>query len=524
MQYLATEDFSDNQKRIISLRADSKTYNEIISTMQIHTGLSVYPRHISTCLQRSALGYHWDFGTENGSNPFLCKKDMTILSERVRAAQEEGCAFDTLEVLDESTRIKGERLAYGIAFLQEIKCLELAQKVADMAIMTPVRSWLNNVIDDLGAHIRSRRLIDQKRLEACSYTVIDTFFMFFGHKINETHPYLLFTADETMIQTKTKRKAVVHLNLQQVLEECYPDMPHITGMMCANVMGDGPPPMIILSELHNLPDELKIFTECGQMWVGSTQSGYMNRSMFTYWVVCFINWLSSYRLKLPPSLRECQVLLIMDGHTSRENPLALSLCRKARIEVLILPSHTTHVLQMFDVGLASPLKQGFSQRFKKELKKAFANTTLASNMAKFRFACISSFLDAWRCSCTRANCMSAAKATGIFPFDPTAPRNSVFVRDLRPDEQERYNARMRRQQSRLTINNQIITDPNFIVNLANEATLRNKFAFLCDIDGFSRKTYVQIITDLLHADRNDANLLTPIPPLFSPLRSPIFFE
>ena len=134
----------------------------------------------------------------------------------------------------------------------------------------------------------------------------------------------MFTADETMIQTKTKRKAVVHLNLQQVLEECYPDMPHITGMMCTNVVGEGPPPLIILSGLQSIPEELKEFAECGQVWFGSTQSGYMTRSMFTYWIVCFINWLSSYRLKLPSNMRECSVLLIMDGHTSRENPLALS--------------------------------------------------------------------------------------------------------------------------------------------------------------------------------------------------------
>ena len=123
-------------------------------------------------------------------------------------------------------------------------------------------------------------------------------------------------------------------------------------MLAANVIGDGPPPFVILSELKNLPSELEQFVASQQIYVGSTKSGYMTREMFTFWVICFINWLSYYRLTLPEAIRSKKALIICDGHTSRENPLALCLLRKANIAVIVLPSHTTHVLQMFDVGLA----------------------------------------------------------------------------------------------------------------------------------------------------------------------------
>ena len=169
------------------------------------TGLNVYPRHISVCLERSALGYKWDFGTQSGSNPYLCNCDIRKLSEIVRNANADGCSLDTLEVIDEATRIKGERLTYGLKFLKEINSLDLAQKIADQTLYSPTRSWINGVLDDLDSHIRSPRLIDEKRLVACSYQVLDGFFQAFGPVLQRINPLLMFNADETMLQTNVKK-------------------------------------------------------------------------------------------------------------------------------------------------------------------------------------------------------------------------------------------------------------------------------------------------------------------------------
>ena len=38
-------------------------------------------------------------------------------------------------------------------------------------------------------------------------------------------------------------------------------------------------------------------------------------------------------------MRDLRALLIMDGHTSREYPLALLLLRNAKVDVLIIPGH-----------------------------------------------------------------------------------------------------------------------------------------------------------------------------------------
>ena len=66
----------------------------------------------------------------------------------------------------------------------------------------------------------------------------------------------------------------------------------------------------------------------------------------------------------------------------------MALFRKACVIVLCLPSHTTHVLQIFNVALAAPLKRVFGSLFKKELKKAARNQEITTNAGKYRFACI----------------------------------------------------------------------------------------------------------------------------------------
>ena len=376
MEFLPFDDFSDNQRQIVTLKLEGNTYSQIQNIMSFRTGRAVYAHHISLCLSRSALGYKWDFGIEVGNLAYLCPSDMKMLSEIVENAYQEGSALDTMEVLDEATKLKGQRLEKGLSFLSQINSNALAQRIADQTVFTPSRTWLNSVLADLDAHIRKRQLIDSRRLEAASYETIERFFLVYSRISNRIPPALLFTVDETMLDTTLRQKVVVRSGIQSVVEQGFPNMPHITGMMACNVFGQGPPPLIIFKDLRCLPDELKMFSDSHEAWFSSTPSGYMTKDMFVFWTLCFINWLSHFRLTLSSHLHNSQALIILDGHTSRENPLAMALLKKARINVLCLPSHTTHVLQIFDVSLASPLKRIFGTVFKKELKKKHAKRTI----------------------------------------------------------------------------------------------------------------------------------------------------
>ena len=240
---------------------------------------------------------------------------------------------------------------------------------------------------------------------------------------------------------------------------------------------------------------------------------------FLFW----LNWLSDFRMKLPPPLREENVLLIMDGHNSRENPLALALLRRARVKVYILPSHTTHVLQMFDVGLASPLKKEFTSKFRKELKKLNTTPSTMSNTAKLRYAAIKAFISAWDTVCTPINCESTAKTTGTYPVSAEAAKMSPFVRKLTDAEREKFEARKRRNENRVSISGRIITEAEFIVELANYLKVTPKNAKLCNLQETIGAFYSEIVHRFLQDESVDARLLSTLPPFFSPNRPPVFF-
>lgn len=130
-------------------------------------------------------------------------------------------------------------------------------------------------------------------------------------------------------------------------------------MFAHNCVRVAVPPFQILKDFENTPKELNTYIQTGQLWAISNSSGWQTRNSFLIWSINFINWVSNYRLTLDESIRNKSAVLILDGHNSRENPLALYLLKMNNIDVIILPAHTTHLLQMFDVVLARKFKKNF---------------------------------------------------------------------------------------------------------------------------------------------------------------------
>jgi len=53
-------------------------------------------------------------------------------------------------------------------------------------------------------------------------------------------------------------------------------------------------------------------------------------------------------------------LLIMDGHSSHITANMIAYCMRHAIDLLILPPHTSYVLQPLDVSVFSPLKRALA--------------------------------------------------------------------------------------------------------------------------------------------------------------------
>ena len=79
---------------------------------------------------------------------------------------------------------------------------------------------------------------------------------------------------------------------------------------------------------------------------------WMTSYLFGAWISYFIELV---RKSSSISQEHCH-LLILDGHISHVSVEVVHEARKARLDLLTLPSHTLHALQPLDVSVFKPFK------------------------------------------------------------------------------------------------------------------------------------------------------------------------
>src|SRR2546423_11665002 len=102
-------------------------------------------------------------------------------------------------------------------------------------------------------------------------------------------------------------------------------------------------------------------------------------------------------------------MLICDGHDSHISANFIAHCINNNIVLLILPPHTSHVLQPLDVGLFGPLKQAVSARLDRII------STGINRLQKPEFA--ESYFQAGLTAFRTANIQGGWRGAGLFPLN-----------------------------------------------------------------------------------------------------------
>jgi hypothetical protein len=105
-----------------------------------------------------------------------------------------------------------------------------------------------------------------------------------------------------------------------------------------------------------------------------------------------------------------QRLLICDGHDSHISGNFISHCIQNRITLLILPAHTSHLLQPLDVAIFGPLK--------KRLSAALSHLNQAQLVRIQKIEWMEAYIKARLEACTPQNIESAWRGAGLAPFNP----------------------------------------------------------------------------------------------------------
>ena len=177
-----------------------------------------------------------------------------------------------------------------------------------------------------------------------------------------------------MLAPNINKKVLVLNSTSQPLLSDMSDLPHITATcFCSDLSAKIPLFIVKLTE----------FANNGQAYFASSRNGWQTCDTFLFFIICFINRLSLFRKTLEKSIREKEALLILDGHKSRENSIALKLLKQNKVTVFILPAHTTHLILIFDVGIASQMKGIFTQLFNDMIKNFQPELNQASQLRRF---------------------------------------------------------------------------------------------------------------------------------------------
>ena len=189
---------------------------------------------------------------------------------------------------------------------------------------------------------------------------------------------------------------------------------HLSVLSCINVDGGSIPNFYILKGSYFYEDYIAR-CEPGAV-MGMQQNAWMTRWLFESWISYFLEYLKSG----PGIDHSKRHLLILDGHNSHVTLEVVKISMQSGLDIVSLPSHTSHALQPLDVACFKTFKTAFRrcrdlwslENSKKEVGK--------QDLCEWTSRALKAAL-------TPNNIKAGFRSTGIWPLDCTATRGKMHA-------------------------------------------------------------------------------------------------
>ncbi|KAH7818843.1 uncharacterized protein MONOS_12321 [Monocercomonoides exilis] len=163
----------------------------------------------------------------------------------------------------------------------------------------------------------------------------------------------------------------------------------------------------ILIPFSTLPEEYKLGTTSHEVFIPSLSDHVTSAIFLDMFKKCVITEIRNKRIVV--GKREKHAVLIMDGGVGHFQPEILQLCKDNLIDLVKLPSHTSHILQPNDQYIFASMKRVIGKA------KKSGTTTSASSKREI-------FIEILRNGLAAASypetIKSSWKSTGLWPFNP----------------------------------------------------------------------------------------------------------
>jgi hypothetical protein len=389
------------------------------------------------CLTRTIQGKRWTPGMAGGRDGDLSVIDSRLFRENIRTAMQEINCLTTFDGISLAFELQKRRYKSALTLLIVMRSLIYTRHLY-WPEEVPTGDWLRHFCHAQGIGICAPQELELVRRIHCSSDAVANFFVDVGRELSNIDPRLLLNMDETSL-SGARRFDVLKVPLDDELYSLplivqQGKLPHLTGCITVSAAGKLFKPMIIVPNLKQLKS-LQMFTD--EASFASSVTGWINSDLFLIWARDIVAQISWYRQQeLPPELRHNWIVIVVDGHMSRFNLEACRLLNCAHIALLLLPPHTTHVLQPIDVGLTAPTKSYFKQKlgnlFKASPDLDASGHEQTAPLRKYsadelRYMMVAAFLHGIQAGCTCINIRAAWEKSGLYPFCPERALKSQFI-------------------------------------------------------------------------------------------------
>ncbi|CAG2194274.1 unnamed protein product [Mytilus edulis] len=266
--------------------------------------------------------------------------------------------------------------------------------------------WFRSFMDrwpDL--KLQKPRALSISRAKGASKEVIDSYFDELENILNKydlkNKPHCIYNIDEKGItpeHTPPKVVADVEINASAVTSE----RDKTTTIIAAgNAIGTQIPPFLVFAG-QRMRQEL--IQGCTPGTTGDVSpTGWSNTDIFqSYLQTHFINYVQGLSDKQP-------ILVIYDGHLSHVSLSVIDWAKTNNIILLVLPAHTSHLLQPLDVGCFGPLSKIYNHSCHKFMRENHCKIS-RYNVGEL---CTNAYVK----GLSPDNLKSSFKRSGIYPLD-----------------------------------------------------------------------------------------------------------
>jgi Skp family chaperone for outer membrane proteins len=258
---------------------------------------------------------------------------------------------------------------------------------------------------------RTSETVDRKRLDVQNDTAAIKHYYDIIEQFQHLPPEQIYAADETGIDGDGARRkdCLAPKGARRVFTRCASQRcrEHTSILNICNAAGTCLPPAFVFKGDPARIDPRIISQLPTDSRYAQQVNGYFLKSHF----IGVLEHLVAHASTARP------LLLVIDGAKTHVSATALDYAIANNIHIVCLPAHSSHIVQVADLGLFGPLKHYWKKGC--EALKIQRQRDNVPQKSLTRLDIVPVFMEAWYKAMTKENIKSAFMKSGIYPFDRT---------------------------------------------------------------------------------------------------------